>query len=59
MGVHEHAERETYKSEKDLRLALLLTSSIFIIELIGGVISNSLALLATQDMFFQTHSPSL
>lgn len=46
MGVHKHAEGETYKSERDLRLALVLTSSIFVIELVGGVISNSLALLS-------------
>lgn len=52
MGVHEHAERETYESERDLRLALLLTSSIFIIELIGGIISNSLALLSDAGHVF-------
>lgn len=52
VGVHEHSEGKTYESERDLRYALALTSSIFIIELFGGVISNSLALLSDAGHVF-------
>ncbi len=52
MAVHEHAEKETFKSERDLRLALIFTSLIFIVEIIGGLISNSLALLSDAGHVF-------
>ena len=41
MGTHSHAE-----PQRPLRIALLITSAVFIVEVAGGFLSRSLALLA-------------
>lgn len=52
MTVHEHAEKEIFESERDLKLALIFTSAIFVVEVAGGIISNSLALLSDAGHVF-------
>ncbi|HNX16755.1 MAG TPA: cation diffusion facilitator family transporter [Methanoregula sp.] len=44
MDEHDHA-RKNHSNKKPLKLAIALTSTIFVAEVIGGVISGSLSLL--------------
>src|SRR3712207_2631090 len=43
---HDHAERAAAAQTRGLRLALIITAAFFVAEVVGGFISNSLALLA-------------
>jgi cobalt-zinc-cadmium efflux system protein len=44
--MHEHSEHHPPRSMKRLQIALGITVSFFFIELVGGILTNSLALLA-------------
>jgi cobalt-zinc-cadmium efflux system protein len=48
-GPHDHA---SHASTRSLRIALFLTAALLVVELIGGLISNSLALLADAGHMF-------
>ena len=51
MGGHGH-DHASHASTRGLRIALALTAGLLVIELIGGVVSNSLALLADAGHMF-------
>lgn len=44
--MHEHSEHQPPRSTRRLQIALGITFSFFFIELVGGILTNSLALLA-------------
>ena len=46
MVFHLHQHEESFKTRRNIALAFLVTFSFFILELVGGFISNSLALAA-------------
>jgi cobalt-zinc-cadmium efflux system protein len=43
---HDHSHDDGHGSVRSLRLALVLTGSLFVAEVVGGYLSNSIALLA-------------
>lgn len=45
-GPHERSGRRRAEERRGLRVALVLTAAILIVELVGGYLSNSLALIA-------------
>src|SRR3712207_2297897 len=44
--THDHAERAAAAQTRGLRAALVITAAFFVAEVVGGFLSNSLALLA-------------
>ncbi len=44
--MHDHTHQDTSDSARRLKLALLLTGAFMVVEVIGGIVSGSLALLA-------------
>lgn len=48
-GAHSHAR---HASTRSLRIALALTAGLLVVELVGGLVSNSLALLADAGHMF-------
>ena len=44
--THDHGSQATASSTRSLRLALIITAVFFVAEVVGGFVSNSLALLA-------------
>jgi cobalt-zinc-cadmium efflux system protein len=49
-GIHEH------RDVKPLRIAMALTGTVFAVQVIGGLISNSLALLSDAGHVLRTPS---
>ena len=46
LGAHDHSEELRQASKRDLTIALLIISSFMFVEVIGGILSGSLALIA-------------
>src|SRR3712207_3584870 len=44
--THDHRERAAAAQTRGLRAALIITAAFFVAEVVGGIVSNSLALLA-------------
>ena len=48
-GAHQHGAGHSHTSDapvRNLRIALVLTAALLVVEVVGGILSNSIALLA-------------